>query len=235
MGERERRKGHGQLQMQGGERNGKMKRLVLAVVVMAAGCAWGATPLALSFGGATIPDSAEVYGLHLSPFSFGKMPPRVTGLSLGGFDSVVADEMQGLQVAGLFSVGGLGGYVYGGQVAGWWAAGEHLRGIQAAGVFSGAEEMAGLQAAGLVSFAVDFRGVQIAGLLSQAPECHGLQMAFWTASQSMCGVQIGVMNFAVPAEDGWVVQIGLVNGIGRDKDAGWFEGTRYFPGINIGW
>lgn len=213
-----------------------MKRIVLAVAVMAAGCAWGGTPLALSLGMATIPDSAEVYGLHLSPIAFGAGPNRVTGLSLGGVDSCVEGELRGIQASGLFSFGWPpDGFVYGCQLAGFWAGVEHLRGIQAAGVFSGAEEMAGLQAAGLFSFAVDFRGVQIAGLLSQAPECRGLQMAFWTASESMCGVQIGVMNFAVPAEDGWVVQIGLVNGIGRDKDAGWFEGTRYFPGINIGW
>ena len=212
-----------------------MKRIVLAVAVMAAGCAWGATPLALSLGKATIPDSAEVYGLHLSPISFGAGPNRVTGLSLGGANSSVKDELRGIQTSGLFSFGGPDGFVHGCQLAGFWAGVEHLRGIQAAGVFSGTEEMAGLQTAGLFAFAVDFRGVQIAGLLSTARECRGLQMAFWTGSESMCGVQIGVMNFAVPAEDGWVVQIGLLNGIGRDKDAGWFEGTRYFPGINIGW
>ena len=212
-----------------------MKRIVFAVAVMMAAGAWGATPLALSLGAATIPESAEVYGVHLSPIAFGPGPKRVTGLSLGGVNSSVENELRGIQASGLFAFAGPDGFVHGCQLAGFWAGGDHLRGIQAAGVFSGAEEMAGLQAAGLVSFAVDFRGVQIAGLLSTARECRGLQMAFWTGSESMCGVQIGVMNFAVPAEDGWVVQIGLLNGIGRDKDAGWFEGTRYFPGINIGW
>jgi len=36
-------------------------------------------------------------------------------------------------------------------------------------------------------------------------------------------------------EDGWVFQIGLVNGIGRDSKSGWFDGMRYLPVINVGW
>ena len=36
-------------------------------------------------------------------------------------------------------------------------------------------------------------------------------------------------------EDGWVLQIGLVNGIGRDSKSGWFDGMRYLPAINVGW
>ena len=36
-------------------------------------------------------------------------------------------------------------------------------------------------------------------------------------------------------EDGWVFQIGLVNGIGRDSKSGWFDGMRYLPVVNVGW
>ena len=68
-----------------------------------------------------------------------------------------------------------------------------------------------------------------------AESCRGVQIALWNGSESMCGVQIGLMNFAVPAEDGWVLQIGLVNGIGRDSKSGWFDGMRYLPVINVGW
>lgn len=234
-----------------------MKRFVVWFLGMAAACTWGATPLALSLGGATFPKKSEVYGLHLSPFLIGEGPQSVTGVSLGVVNSHVEEEVWGIQAAGLFS--GFGrteqgelGYVHGIQLSGFWAGVDNLQGIQVAGFMSGTEKMAGLQAggvfafagheatglqaAGIFSIANELRGVQFAGLISQADECRGLQVAFWTACPSMCGVQVGVMNYAIPAEDGWVVQIGLINGIGRDKWASrWFEGTRYCPGINIGW
>ena len=64
---------------------------------------------------------------------------------------------------------------------------------------------------------------------------RGLQIACYNGAESMCGVQIGLMNCAVPAEDGWILQIGLVNGIGRDSKSGWLDGMRYLPVINFGW
>ena len=83
-------------------------------------------------------------------------------------------------------------------------------------------------------------GVQIAGLLSQAAssqhaENRGLQIACYNGAVSMCGVQIGLINFACPAKDGWVVQIGLINGISHDEDATYFSGMRYMPIVNVGW
>ena len=39
----------------------------------------------------------------------------------------------------------------------------------------------------------------------------------------------------IAIEDGWVFQIGLVNGIGRDSKSGWFDGMRYLPVVNFGW
>jgi len=229
-----------------------MKRLIMSVFAMVAACAWGATPFALSFG-ETAPESADVYGLHLSLFAF-VGPRTVTGLSLGAINSCFDQELWGIQASGLVSAGGIDPRkeyaVYGCQLAGLWDDVKILKGIQVAGggcganeasglqvagIICGAGEVSGIQAAGFVSQALELRGLQFAGLISSAYECRGLQVAFWTSSTSMCGVQVGVMNFAVPAKDGWVVQIGLLNGIGRDENAGWIEGTRYFPGINIGW
>ena len=82
-------------------------------------------------------------------------------------------------------------------------------------------------------------GVQVAGLLSQASEeegmNRGLQIACYNGAESICGVQIGLINYALPAKDGWVVQIGLVNGISQDKHATYFSGMRYMPILNVGW
>ena len=218
-----------------------MKKIVAAIVVVVAMGTNGATPVALSFWGMTCPGPTDVYGLHLSPIAIGEGPLTVTGLSLGAVDSLVMDEVCGIQAAGIFSFGWPSGAgrtcVYGCQMAGVIAGVDCVTGIQTASVFAGTDDMTGLQLAGLFSMAGSkgIRGVQIAGLLSQAAYCRGVQISLWNGSESMCGVQIGLMNFAVPAEDGWVLQMGLVNGIGRDSMSGWFERTRYFPIVNFGW
>ena len=203
--------------------------------------AYGATPVAVSLG-ITFPEPTDVYGLHLSPIAIGEGPLTVTGLSLGAVDSLVMEEMRGIQVAGLFSFGWPSGpdktRIYGCQMGGAIAGADCVSGIQAAGVFAGTDDMKGIQLAGLFSITGEkgIRGVQIAGLLSQSHSCRGGQIALWNGSESMCGVQIGLMNFAIPADDGWVLQIGLVNGIRRDSTkSGWIDGMRYFPVVNIGW
>ena len=215
--------------------------ILVSSLALAAGIvAYGATPVAVSLE-PTFPEPTDVYGLHLSPIAIGEGPLAVTGLSLGAVDSLVVDEVRGMQVAGIFSFGWPSRSdttcIYGCQMAGVAAGADCVTGIQAAGVFAGTYDMTGLQLAGLFSIAgsKSVRGVQIAGLLSQAESCRGVQIALWNGSESMCGVQIGLMNFAVPAEDGWVLQIGLVNGIGRDSKSGWFYGMRYLPVINVGW
>ena len=215
--------------------------VIVSSLALAAVEANAATPVALSFWGVTCPNPADVYGLHFSPLAIGEGPLTVTGLSLGAVDSLVMDEVRGIQVAGLFSFGWPSRpdktRIYGCQLGGVVAGADCVTGIQAAGVFAGTDDMTGLQLAGLFSMAGSkgIRGVQIAGLLSQAVSCRGVQIALWNGAESMCGVQIGLMNFAVPAEDGWVLQIGLVNGIGRDSKSGWFDGMRYLPVINVGW
>ena len=222
-----------------------MKKLTKAIFVtylaFAAVGANAATPVSVSLLGATCPDPADVYGLHLSPIAIGG-PRTVTGLSLGAVDSLVLEEMRGIQVAGLFSFGWPSGpdktRIYGCQMGGAIAGADCVSGIQAAGVFAGTDDMKGIQLAGLFSITGEkgIRGVQIAGLLSQSHSCRGGQIALWNGSESMCGVQIGLMNFAIPADDGWVLQIGLVNGIMRDSTkSGWIDGMRYFPVVNIGW
>ena len=215
--------------------------ILVSSLALAAGIgAYGATPVAVSLG-ITFPEPTDVYGLHLSPIAIGEGPLTVTGLSLGAVDSLVMDEVRGIQVAGFFSFGWPSGAditrIYGCQMSGVIAGVDCVNGIQAAGVFAGTDDMTGLQLAGLFSMAGSkgIRGVQIAGLLSQAAYCRGVQISLWNGSESMCGMQIGLMNFAVPAEDGWVLQMGLVNGIGRDSMSGWFEGRRYFPIVNFGW
>lgn len=217
-------------------------RLIFAsFLALAAAGANGATPAALSFLRMTCPNPADVYGFHLSPIAIGDGPLTVTGMSLGVVDSLVMDEVRGIQVAGLFSFGWPSGLdktrIFGCQMSGLIVGADCVTGIQAAGVFAGTDDMTGLQLAGLFSIAGNncIHGVQIAGLLSQSESCHGAQIALWNGSESMYGAQIGLMNFAVPAEDGWVLQIGLVNGIGRDSKSGWLDGTRYLPVVNLGW
>ncbi len=216
--------------------------ILVTTLALAAGIgAYGATPVAVSLG-ITFPEPTDVYGLHLSPIAIGEGPLTVTGLSLGAVDSLVMEEMRGIQVAGLFSFGWPSGpdktRIYGCQMGGAIAGADCVSGIQAAGVFAGTDDMKGIQLAGLFSLTGEkgIRGVQIAGLLSQSHSCRGGQIALWNGSESMCGVQIGLMNFAIPADEGWVLQIGLVNGIRRDSTkSGWIDGMRYFPVVNIGW
>ena len=218
------------------------RMILVSSLALAAGIgAYGATPVAVSLG-ITFPEPTDVYGLHLSPIAIGEGPLTVTGLSLGAVDSLVMDEVRGIQVAGFFSFGWPSGpdktRIYGCQMGGAIAGADCVSGIQAAGVFAGTDDMKGIQLAGLFSITGEkgIRGVQIAGLLSQSHSCRGGQIALWNGSESMCGVQIGLMNFAIPADDGWVLQIGLVNGIRRDSTkSGWIDGMRYFPVVNIGW
>ena len=197
-----------------------LRKLVLIGMMMASARAVGGTPVAVSLFG-TLPERADVYGLHFSIASIGPIsscPNSVAGLSLGCLVTGVGDgAMSGVQISGIH------------------AGGACVYGLQTGGIFAMAEKASGIELAGGVSMCCDFRGVQFAGLLSQADSCCGLQMAFYNGSVSMCGVQIGVLNFAVPAKDGWVVQLGLVNGIGKDEKSTWTDGIRYLPIMNIGW
>lgn len=194
-------------------------KVVFIGLIAVSARAFGGTPVALTLVSA-YPSEAEVYGLHLSILGgpcAESMVESVNGLSIGCFEATVSDEMQGVQISGLFA----------------WD--ECVRGLQAGGIFAMAEKAAGIELAGVSSCCRKFKGVQLAGLLAQADSCGGLQLAFYNGSASMCGVQIGVLNFAVPAKDGWVVQLGLVNGIGKDEKCTWTEGIRYLPIMNVGW
>ena len=196
------------------------------------------TPIAVSLL-KTVPDDAEVCGLHLSPIAL-DAPYSVVGLSLGGINSLVTHAMYGLQIAGIAAWGHPDGpkqtSVIGGQIAGAFTGTDRMVGIQVAGIFSGTDDMTGIQLSGLSSMAGNYgiRGVQIAGLLAQAETCSGFQMSLWNGAPKMCGVQIGLLNFAGTAEGGFVVQIGLVNGISRGEADGW-SGMRILPVINAGW
>ena len=195
-------------------------KAVLIGLMAVSARAFGGTPVAVSLFG-TLPERADVCGLHLSVVGGSTIwghPNSVTGISLGCIETGVGD-----------------GAMSGIQVSGFHAGGECVYGLQAGGIFAIAEKATGIEIAGGVSMCCDFRGVQIAGLLSQAESCCGLQLAFYNGSASMCGVQIGVLNFAVPSKDGWVVQLGLVNGIGKDGKSTWTEGLRYLPIMNAGW
>ena len=179
----------------------------------------GATPIAVSMGGCF--PSNDVCGVHLSVVGMG--PDTVEGLSLGAINSWHSRELRGISVVGI------------------QAGDECVKGVQIGGAFALAEKASGLQLGGIASVTVSgMTGVQIAGLLSQAAssqhaENRGLQIACYNGAVSMCGVQIGLINFACPAKDGWVVQIGLINGISHDEDATYFSGMRYMPIVNVGW
>lgn len=198
----------------------KMLACCFAAMLAVPVCVFGGTPAAFTIFD-TFPDRADVYGLHLSVMGGATIyshPNSVSGISLGCIETGVGDgAMRGVQIAGLH------------------AGGECIQGAQVGGAFAMAEKAAGVQLAGLVSMSCDFQGIQIAGLLSQADSCRGLQVAFYNGSASMCGVQIGVLNFAAPAKDGWVFQIGLVNGIGKDEKCTWTKGIRYLPIMNAAW
>jgi hypothetical protein len=124
----------------------------------------------------------------------------------------------------------------GAQIAGAFAGGDRFTGMQAAGIFAGAYRACGLQLAGLFAgVSEEMRGVQVSGLFASAESCRGLQVSLWNSALSMSGVQIGALNFAVPDKDGFVIQIGLVNGIAQDKyKSGWTD-FRYLPVVNMGW
>ncbi len=179
----------------------------------------GVTPIAVSIGGCF--PSNDVCGVHLSVVGMG--PDAVEGLSLGAINAWHFKEMKGISVAGI------------------QAGDECVKGVQIGGAFALAENVCGLQLGGIVSAtASGITGVQIAGLLSQAAssrdaENRGLQIACYNGAKSMCGVQIGLINFASSARDGWIVQIGLVNGISHDEDATYFSGMRYMPIVNVDW
>ena len=176
------------------------------------------TPLGVSLGGCF--PSNDVCGVHLSVVGIG--PDSVNGLSLGAINAWHLREMKGVSAVGIH------------------AGDECVRGVQIGGALAFAERASGLQLGGIASVtASGMTGVQVAGLLSQASEeegvNRGLQIACYNGAESMCGVQIGLINYARPAEDGWVVQIGLVNGISQDKHATYFSGMRYMPILNVGW
>ena len=198
----------------------KMLAYCCAVMMVAPAGAFGGTPVAFTLFN-TLPDMADVYGLHLSVISGATIysePNSVTGISLGCIGTAVGDgAMRGIQISGLH------------------ASGECVQGLQVGGAFAMADKAAGVQLAGLASMGRDSRGVRIAGLISLTESFRGLQVAFYNSSVSMCGVQIGVLNFAVPAKDGWVFQLGLVNGICKDEKCTWTEGIRYLPIVNAGW
>ena len=195
-------------------------KAVLIGLIAVSARAFGGTPVAVSLFG-TLPERADVYGLHFSIACIGPIsscPNSVVGLSLGCLETGVGDgAMSGIQISGIH------------------AGGACVYGLQGGGIFAMAEKAAGIELAGVSSYCRKFKGVQLAGLLTQADSCCGLQLAFYNGSASMCGVQIGVLNFAVPAKDGWVVQFGLVNGIGKDEKSTWTEGQRYLPIMNAGW
>ncbi len=79
------------------------------------------------------------------------------GIELAGFLNFNFGDIQGMQIAGLFNVGG------------------EVRGMQVAGLFNGGGEVRGIQVAGLYNSADSVRGIQI-GLINVTQELSGLQI-----------------------------------------------------------
>ena len=195
------------------------KRIWLVTIVALSMSVSAVTPLGVSLGGCF--PSNDVCVVHLSVVGNG--PDSVNGLSLGAINAWHHREMNGVSVVGIL------------------AGDECVKGVQIGGAFAFADRMCGLQLGGIASVTpYGMTGVQVAGLLSQVSEDNravnrGLQIACYNGAESMSGVQIGLINYALPAKDGWVVQIGLVNGITHDKHATYFSGMRYMPILNVGW
>lgn len=118
-------------------------RAVLVGLIAVSARAFGGTPVAVSLFG-TLPERADVYGLHFSFASIGPIssnPNSVAGLSLGCIETGVGDgAMSGIQVSGIL------------------AGGECVYGLQAGGIFAIAEKATGIELAGGVSMCRDFRG-----------------------------------------------------------------------------
>ena len=199
---------------------GQSTKCILMVMIVALSMiASAVAPIGVSLGGCF--PSNDVCGVHLSVVGSG--PDSVNGLSLGAINAWHYREMNGASVVGIL------------------AGDECVKGVQIGGAFAFADRMCGLQLGGIASVTpYGMTGVQMAGLLSQVSEDNralnrGLQIACYNGAESMSGVQIGLINYALPAKDGWVVQIGLVNGITHDKHATYFRGMRYMPILNVGW
>ena len=108
-------------------------RAVLVGLIAVSARAFSGTPVAVSLFD-TLPERADVYGLHFSFASIGPIssnPNSVAGLSLGCIETGVGDgAMSGIQVSGIL------------------AGGECVYGLQAGGIFAIAEKATGIELAG---------------------------------------------------------------------------------------
>jgi hypothetical protein len=134
--------------------------------------------------------ASDVTGFRLSLF-YGRNAGMM-GLDLGGFVSVVDDDLFGLELSGLVnSVGSSSGSV---QLAGIANnCYEDFYGLQLSGI---ANRVGGDVAGGQIScfnMAADMDGLQI-GLYNKAAKATGLQIGVINEAASMQGVQIGLLN-----------------------------------------
>jgi len=201
----------------------------------------------------------SVYGMSLGLLAL--WDHKVAGLQFSGLGQA-ADELCGIQVAGLVNLGKARGL----QCAGLFNSGQDTRGLQCAGLLNLGADAGGLQCAGLLNWnsgdmtgiqiASGFNintgkmsmggrsryapmtGIQVAGLINGTEQIDGMQMAVYNFTETeMSGIQVGLVNFA---KEACGVQIGLLNWADeslKGLQVGLLNHKPgfYFPGLLVGW
>lgn len=174
----------------------KMKVLaVIAAVSAAVAIEAGAatTPFELSLFGSplSIPWCDDVSGFRLDLFAGSNR--NVSGLDIGTLANLVDERAAGLQLCGFYNRIGSG-----------------VGNLQVAGLLNRCEEdYKGLQ---LTSVYNEVGGTLTGGslaVMNQAKETHGFQLGVCNTTDTLVGMQIGLVNYAEATDKG--VQVGLIN------------------------
>ncbi len=151
-------------------------------------------------------------GKETALFSLGLLGAYDTNISALQYSTLMninRGYLNGLQVSGLFNVGGL---VNGLQTTGLFNIAGNVNGAQFAGLFNIGKVVHGVEGAGLFNVADEIHGIQAAGLFNAADEVHGMQAAgLINSAKKVSGVQAGLINIAESSEG---VAFGLINIIG---------------------
>lgn len=184
----------------------------------------------LSIGGFAA-KSHRVRGLQLGGFA--SQAYSFEGLQVGGLYTSIDQELQGLQVAGIFT---RSGSMQGLSVAGIIGLSGDLKGLQVQGIYGRTHKSQGLQVSGVVSQSHDFQGLQVSGLGNQSQNFQGLQVAgLGNQSQNFQGLQVaGLGNQSKDFQGLQVAGIGnLSHHFEGLQVAGIFNRSQTFTGLQV--
>lgn len=177
-----------------------------------------ATPVQLPWG----INMWDVYGLDFNVFY--SDAPKMYGLDIGGFATVVRKDTVGCVFSALFN-GAFGdvyglratpgvnltdGTVYGAEM-GLIGLREKIYGLDIQFLGSAQHNVCGLQMSGLANVSdVESYGCTVAGGANIARDAYGLQFAcLFNMAEELHGAQVGLVNYADYCPNGF--QVGLVN------------------------